>query len=258
MNVGVKLALWLPGVAFVLLELILEPVAVRQAVPGLLFWGVLYYGGLSLALRLRRQKARLPRFRVLVGLALLLVALDQTAKLLVQHALPVGAELTLVPRALTLTHVHNVSNSWLVAQFGLTFIGDAILIAVAAAGSGLTLSLYRYYTHRCGRGRLWAGIAMVTFFAGLSSALIEIVARGYTVDYLGFAGLVVADLKDFYLNIGIAAFFAEMAEQWPAARHISTRQALAHLGAALALSVAELRAWRGAGASGHSHEDDVG
>jgi signal peptidase II len=236
----VILALLLPGVGFLLLELALEPDAVVRALPGLLLWAVLYYGSASLALRWNRKRQRPPGFKTLLYSALLLVALDQACKLLVLRRLPLAWER--VPGALILTHVHNLQGSWLAAQFGLDFVGKGLLITVSVLFLILAPSLYRYYLAQHSQPSLWPGIAMVGFVAGLGSAFIDLALRGFTVDYLGFAGLVVADLKDFYINIALAAFCAELAENWNAARRMSNRQTLGHLKQALALSAREIGA----------------
>lgn len=236
----VVLALFVPGIAFLLLELILEPAAVQAALPALFIWAILYYLATATAVALRRRGARPPRFRRLLGYALFLIVLDQACKLLVLQLLPLGWKQPLIPGALTLSHVHNLEGSWLAVQFNLDFIGESLLIAVSVVGIVLTLSLYRYYVDRQGQPTPWAGIALIGFAAGLGSALVDQALRGLTVDYLGVAGLVVADLKDFYIDVAIAALFAEIAENWRAAREMSTRETIIHLQRALALSVREL------------------
>jgi hypothetical protein len=160
----------------------------------------------------------------------------------VLRRLPLAWERPLVPGALILTHVRNLQGSWLAAQFGLDFVGKGLLITVSVLFLILALSLYRYYLARHSRPGLWPGIVMVGFVAGMGSAFIDLALRGFTVDYLGFAGLVAADLKDFYINIALAAFCAELAENWNAARRMSNRQTLGHLKQALALSAREIGA----------------
>ena len=238
----VKLALLLPGAGFLLLELILEPAALKLALPGLIIWGLLYYVAASVAVTLRSRRAHLPRFRLLLGYAVLLATLDQLLKFIVLHRLPLEQEQTLIPAALTLTHTHNLQGSWVAAQFGLDFIGDTFLITLSLFFTLLAISLYRYYVDRRGQPNLWTATAMVGFVAGFSSAFVELALRGYTVDYLGFAGLVVADLKDFYLDIAIAAFFAEFVENYDAARRMSSKETFLHVTGALALSAQEIEA----------------
>lgn len=240
---SVVLALLVPGTAFLLLELLLEPASVKAALLGLFIGAVLYYLAACAAFTLRRRGVRPARFKVLVGSALLLVALDQGFKLCVLHVLPLEWERTLIPAALTLSHAHNLQGSWLAVQFGLDFIDDGLLITVSVLFIVVTLSLYRYYVDRRGRSSLWAAVAMVAFVAGLGSAFLDLALRGLTVDYLGIAGLVVADLKDFYIDIGIAALFAEIAENWRAARQMSSQKTAGHVKGALALSAREIASW---------------
>lgn len=234
------LALLLPGAGFLLLELALEAAAVKAALPGLLLLTVLYYLAASTAVALRRRGVRPPRFRHLLGYALFLIALDQACKLLVLHLLPLGWKQALLPGALSLAHTHNLQGSWLAVQFGLAFLGSSPLIAVSVVGVLLAPSLYRYYADRRGQPSLWAALALVGFVAGLGSAFIDLALRTFTVDYLGVAGLVVADLKDFYINVAVAALLAESAENWQAARALSSKQTIAHVQRALLLSGHEL------------------
>jgi len=235
-----KAAFLLPGAGFLLLELILEPAAVKAALPGLLFLTLLYYLVASTAVALRWRGAYPDRFSRLLLYALFLIFLDQACKCLIINLLPLGWKRALIPGALSLTHFHNMQGSWIAVQFDLTFVGPSLLIAVSVLDTLLALSLYRYYAHRCGRPSLWAGTALVGLVAGLGSALIDLAVRGFTVDYLGVAGLVVADLKDFYLYFGFAALFGEIAENWQAAREMSIRQSINHLQQALLLSMHEL------------------
>lgn len=234
------LALLLPGAGFLFLELILEPVAVSAALPGLFLLAALYYLLVATAVARRQRGARPPRFRRLLAYALFLAALDQVCKLLVLHLLPLGWKRTLIPGALTLTHAHNLRGSWLAVQFDLACLGPSLLIAVSVLGILLTLSLYRYYVDHRGQPSLWALLALVGLVAGLGSALIDLALRGFTVDFLGVAGLVVADLKDFYVDVALAALFAEIAENWQAARATTTKQTILHLQRALLLSGREL------------------
>ncbi|MDT8306138.1 MAG: signal peptidase II [Anaerolineae bacterium] len=236
-----KLALLLPGIAFLLLELILEPDAVRGNLPGLFIWAVFYYLLASLAVSLRQRGVRPPSFRRLLGYAVLLAALDHAVKLIVLRWLPLEQAYTVIPAALALTHTHNLRNSWVAVQFDLDFIGDWLLIGAALLFSVLTLAIYRYYAGQRSQPPFFAALAMAGFVAGLSSAVVELVLRGFTVDYLAVAGLVVADLKDFYLDIAIAALAAEIAENHAAAWRMSTRETLHHVKAALVQSAQEIK-----------------
>lgn len=238
----VKLALLLPGVAFFLLELLLEANDLLAALPGLLVWAVLYYVAASLAVALRGRGLTSSRFRVLLGSALLLAAVDQAVKGAMLQRLPLEEERMLIPGVLTLTHTHNLRGSWAAEAFGLDFLGRTFLIALALVVIVLTLTLYRYYTDLRGQPQFWPSVALVGFVAAMSSALVDLAIRGFTVDYLNVAGLVVADLKDFYLDMAIAAFMAEIAEEYAAARGMSNRQLLAHVGGAFRLSAREMRA----------------
>lgn len=237
----VKGALLLPGVAFILLELFLEPQAVVAGAPGLLVWAIFSYLLASLALALRQRGGQATSFRSLLLVALLLVALDQLLKLLVLRWLPLEQTSPLVRGVLALRHVHNLRSSWLAVELGLDFIGAALLIGIALLFTALTLSIYRYYLSQRGAASLWVRLACTGFVAAMLSVLVDLLYRGFTVDFLDVAGLVVADFKDVYLDVAIAALFAEIAENATAARRMSTRQTLAHVKRALQLSAQELK-----------------
>lgn len=237
----IKVALLLPGIAFVLLELILEPAAVLAAAPGLLIWACILYLAASLAVEVRRRGGRATAFRALLFSGLILAALDQFVKGLVLQWMPLGQALPLIPGALGLRHAHNVRGSWLAVELGLDFISRPLLIVVTLLFAGLSISLYRYCASQSGRSSLWAGVAMAGFLAAMLSAFVDLAFRGFTVDFIDVAGLVVADFKDVYLDVGIAALSAEIAENFSAARQISNRDTVKHVRNALQLSAREVR-----------------
>lgn len=73
------------------------------------------------------------------------------------------------------------------------------------------------------------------------SAFVDLTMRGFTVDFIDVAGLVVADFKDLYLDVAIAALSAEIAVNFSAARKIGNRETLRHLQNALQLSAREVK-----------------
>lgn len=95
-----KWALLLPGVAFIVLELVLEPNDVAAAVPGLLIWAIFVYLLASLAVALQQRGVWLPGFRSLLFGALGLATLDQLVKLLVLQRLPLEQAIPLILGAL--------------------------------------------------------------------------------------------------------------------------------------------------------------
>lgn len=238
---GVKGALLLPGAAFILIELLLEPQAVVASAPGLVLWAIFIYLLASLAVTLRQRGVCAIGFRSLLYSAFLLATLDQLLKLLVLQRLPLEQALPLIPGALALKHTHNLRGSWLAVELGLDFISAPLLMAIALLFLALTISIYRYDLAKRGAASLWVRLGFVGFVAAMLSSFIDLAFRGYTVDFLDVAGLVVADLKDIYLDVAMAALFAEIAENADAARQTSTRQTIVHLKRALQFSAQELR-----------------
>lgn len=84
-------------------------------------------------------------------------------------------------------------------------------------------------------------IVLVGTVAGMVSSFVDLAIRGLTVDCLNFSGLVVADLKDFYLDFALAAFFAELIENYAVARKMNFRETLQYLVKALQLSAQEIK-----------------
>lgn len=144
----------------------------------------------------------------LLALALGLVLLDQTIKLLVTLFIPFRTAVPLIDGWLNLAHDCNFQGSWVLSQFNRP-VGSLIPLGIMAL---LLLILswfgYRYYiVHQ--RASLWADAAFLGLFAGLASWLVEMPLRGHIVDFICLPDVVTADLKDIYLTIGIAAIFVE-------------------------------------------------
>ena len=151
----------------------------------------------------------------LLGAGMLLALLDQAAKLAVTQGLGPNANLVLIPRGLVIEQSLNLHASWAAGQFNLDFLSVALLSALSIL---LLLALafgYRYYRANRRPSR-WADLAFLFLLGGVASALADQVLRGFTVDFIGLPGLVVADLKDIWLSLGIACLLAEALTAPPA------------------------------------------
>lgn len=144
----------------------------------------------------------------LPGLALGMVLIDQTSKMLVLACIPYEATVPVIRGWLNLAHVYNLHGSWLTATFALDFIGTGLL-AVSAGGISVGAVFgYLFYTSRY-RQSLWADAAFLGVFGGGLSWFADFILRGYIVDYINLPGVVTADFKDLLLWLGAASFFAE-------------------------------------------------
>ncbi|MBE0409165.1 MAG: signal peptidase II [Anaerolineales bacterium] len=168
-----------------------------------------YYLVACILIYLHEDRIRLESIRIGVGIALLLIIIDQSLKMIILNKLNVGEALPLIPGILYLTHAQNIYGSWLVQTFNLDFIGHGLLIALVVISLLFTISVYRYYSHT-GRSSLLADMAFVFFLAAFISAFTDIAWRGLVVDFIQLPGYVIADFKDIYLWFGAACLVAEL------------------------------------------------
>jgi lipoprotein signal peptidase len=186
--------------------------SVHQALVALYPLGFFYLIACGLAAWSRRVQRIAANWRLVTG-ALALTGLDQAAKTIIVARLPLGASVPLVSGWLHLAHRRNAYGSWVlgITQPQAARIFLLVLVMVAVLVLLGSLASYRYYV-RTHRPSLWAGMAFVGLFAALASWLIDMALRGCVVDYIELPGLVVADLKDIWLTVGIASLFAEALE----------------------------------------------
>lgn len=165
---------------------------------------------------LAKSKTALAGFRMLVVLGLLLGMLDQVLKALVYVYLPEGNFIPILPGILHIRQAHNLYNSWIMDAFERQFISRSALVVISVIFIVIAFAIYRYYV-ASHRKSLWADLALISFIAGLSSALLDQSVRGFTIDFIEIPGFVVADLKDLYLWLASSAVFAEVLDN-PAVR----------------------------------------
>ena len=144
-----------------------------------------------------------------LGTGLFLV--DQVVKTWVSGTLPYGSSQPLLHSWLHLAHERNLAGSWILETLGLEGPDLALALVMFLVMPGLLLSglVHRYYSHVF-RLSFWADIAFCFLFAGMASFLVDMLLRGYILDYIGLPGLVAADLKDIYLTIGSSAMIVEV------------------------------------------------
>jgi len=123
-----------------------------------------------------------PWQRIEVWLTVLLVVLDQLAKLLVLQRIPLHATITVIPGLLNLTHVRNTG-----AAFGMLNAHDfAYKPLVVVALAVLALFGILWYAKKFA-GDAWPSrFGFVLIVAGAVGNLIDRMTLGYVVDFVDF------------------------------------------------------------------------
>jgi lipoprotein signal peptidase len=195
--------------AFLLIEVFTRGLpALEQSYVLLIPLGFYYLVACSL-IYLHDKGKRLDGIWIGAGIVVLLMIMDQSAKIAILNTLTEGEALSLIPGFLHLAHAQNIYGSWLVQTFNWDFIGHGLLIALIVISLFLTIFVYRYYS-QAARRSLYADMAFVFFLGAFCSAFIDIAVRGFTLDFIQLPGYVVADLKDIYLWFGAACLIAEL------------------------------------------------
>lgn len=144
----------------------------------------------------------------LVGAAL--AGVDHVLKLLSSRALPIGAELQLVPGHLHFRHTQNEVGSWLLLKLGIGTFAKYAVGALAALAMVAAWVVYRNYSRKHHRRGYWPGLAIVFWTGGMLSHVVDVALRGAVVDFIGIPGIATVDLKDVFLTIGAACVFVEI------------------------------------------------
>ncbi len=142
---------------------------------------------------------RLPRARLMAGLALGIVAADQVAKALIVASLAVNTSLAPIPAldgVFSLTYVRNTGMA-----LSLLRDSNAFLILVSLVMIGVLLVLY----HRLNDGGWWISLAVGVQMGGALGNLIDRLRLGYVVDYLHIRGLPIFNIADIAIVGGVLA-----------------------------------------------------
>lgn len=204
----IKLIFLVEWTLFILIELFRGELGSRQQILVASYPLAFFYLVACWLTVLSQRTQRLASGRTLLGLAIVLTLVDQFSKALVVNFIPYQASVPIIDGWLHLAHEYNFQGSWIAAFFELEYTNHALFIVLIVffllcSGFG-----YRYYnaTHR---QSVWADVAFLGLFAGLTSWDYDMVFRGRVVDFIQLPGVVTADLKDILLAVGVAAFFAE-------------------------------------------------
>lgn len=193
---------------FVLIQLIRrELVGIHQllvAISPFLFFYFIACGLTQISL----SRSYLSKGWKIIALGIIFAVLDQITKALIHQFIPYQASRPIIQGWLHLSHKHNLQGSWIVAEFNLVHLSPAILLIIIIPLVVSSIFFHRYYLHTQ-RESIWADLAFLGLFAGLLSWIFDMGWRGYILDFIQIPSIVIADLKDILIAVGLAAFFSE-------------------------------------------------
>ncbi len=131
-----------------------------------------------------------------------LIAIDQIIKLIIENNLR-NSNVVLLPDILTLQPVQNTNLSWIASI--LDYKTPVMLMVVLQIfASVIIVLIYRYLSYLWIKGNKYLWGMMLFFLSGTACAFIDVVFWKGSLDYLRLFDWFTFDLKDVYLNIGIA------------------------------------------------------
>lgn len=161
----------------------------------------------------------------LIGIACLLVAVDQLSKAAVRGALAPGESIPLIDDVLRITFFQNFKGfSWWVPALPLwtkSVLRVLLLFILLAA-----FPVYLFYT-QTRRQSIWVDMAVVGLSASACGHLLDDVLVGYTTDFIQVFHLPSANLADIYSYFGLGALLVETVlvlragkPRWKGIRHL--------------------------------------
>lgn len=176
--------------------------------------GVVFLAAAGLLLLAAARRRRYST-RALVVFFVLLVALDQIAKLLVLRFLPQGTQLTLAEGWLFIRFAPNYSNNVLFNLLGIQLASRwadlAFKLVSLLLGGGVAVWFFRQ--NSIGKNSTLLPVSVALLAAGAASSLIDTAHLGYVLDFIVLSPLVAFDFKDLYLQFGIGLLAIAMIEE---------------------------------------------
>jgi lipoprotein signal peptidase len=204
----IKLFFLVEWVLLILYTLVWGDNSLQEVLAGSILPLAFFYLVASILFSLSRHRQHIARGAHLHLLALALVFFDQLIKSIISLSIRYQDSLPIIKDWFHITNEHNLHGSWLLKTLDVRLSTNLILVLFILPFLLGMLVGYGYYTS-CHRRSVWADAAYLGLSSGLLSALCDLVLRGYTLDFLQIPGIVTADLKDVFITLGIAAFFAE-------------------------------------------------
>ena len=135
-------------------------------------------------------------------LIILLIAIDQTIKLLIFNTIgESGESITIIPNVLQLTYIENMGGAWGIFSERLYLIGIDLMIIIAI----LKLLLDKKY--QFGKKAI---LGMLLILAGGTGNLIDRVIRGFVIDYIDITPIFdypVFNFADMCIVVGVILLF---------------------------------------------------
>lgn len=163
---------------------------------------------------------RIARYRLLLGLAVVLFALDQATKLWVIHRLPYGTyfvsdgAIPVIPGFWNIVHVGNTGAAWSM------FTGRSVLLATLAAA---TLVAIFYWRRALGLRERMTQVAFGLLCGGIVGNLTDRLVHHHVVDFidLHFGSYVYPtfNVADSGICIGVILYVWHSLRAKPGARH---------------------------------------
>jgi signal peptidase II len=143
------------------------------------------------------MKNKIKHNAFLIGLATVIVALDQWTKILVTHKMAVGegfSPIAFLGDFFTIVHWRNTG-----AAFGLFQNANTILLVVSII---IAIAVLFYY--QVVNTKDWlAKVSLTLIFAGAAGNIIDRIKFGYVIDFLSFGHFPVFNVADSAVTVGV-------------------------------------------------------
>lgn len=131
-----------------------------------------------------------------------LVAIDQIIKLIIISNF-FDADVVMIPGILFFRPIQNTNLSWIASL--LDFKAPVLLMISTQIFATILFCLsYRYFSYLWIQGRKFLNGMSVFLISGIVCSLIDVVFWGGSIDFVRLFDWFTFDLKDIYLDIGIA------------------------------------------------------
>ncbi len=137
-------------------------------------------------------------FVIFIGL----VSIDQTIKLLILNFC-INANIVLLPNILFLRPKQNTNLNWIasILEYKTPLI---LMLVMQIFFLTVIILLYRYCSFLWIQGKKFQDGMLLFYISGLTCSFIDVVFWGGSLDFLMLFDWFIFDLKDVYLDIGIA------------------------------------------------------
>ncbi len=122
------------------------------------------------------------RYLLLVGVTVVLVALDQITKMFIMHTMHLHESIPIIPEFFNLTYIRNPG-----AAFGIFAQSNSAFRLIFFVGTSIfALGLLGTIFYRLHRDDLWGQLTVSSIFGGAIGNLIDRLRFGEVIDFLDF------------------------------------------------------------------------